>query len=499
LENEGVGRLSRALTAFFETPLEATIVPEVDAEDGAVELFREAARSVPAYRHWLAQHGFDPESVRGPRDFARVPVMTKANYVVRYPLAERCRNGVVEGCDMLAVSSGSTGVPTFWPRAFRDEVLVARRFEQVFVDAFRADEKRTLAVVCFALGTWVGGMYTTSACRLLAARGHPVTVVTPGNSRDEILRVLRELGTSFEQCVLLGYPPFLKDVLDAGRAQGQDFSPMHIRFVMAGEVFSESFREILVERAGGGAAAYMTASLYGTADAGVLGNETPLSISIRRELAQRPALAREIFGESRLPTLVQYDPRQRFFEADGRRLLFSGDGGVPLIRYAILDEGGILPHAELLGRLRAAGADPNAALEAGRGARDLPFVYVFGRSDFTVSYYGANVYPENVSVGLEAREIHGFVTGKFVMEVIEGRDEPAALSITVELAPHETASQDRTALVAESVTRELMRLNGEFASYVPAERRTPRIVLLPAGDPRYFPVGVKHRYTRRPA
>ena len=40
----------------------------------------------------------------------------------------------------------------------------------------------------------------------------------------------------------------------------------------------------------------------------MLGNETPLSIEIRRFLAGRPDVARELFGESRLPTLVQYDP-----------------------------------------------------------------------------------------------------------------------------------------------------------------------------------------------
>ena len=38
-----------------------------------------------------------------------------------------------------------------------------------------------------------------------------------------------------------------------------------------------------------------SASLYGTADGGVLANETPLSITIRRFLAARPEAARELF------------------------------------------------------------------------------------------------------------------------------------------------------------------------------------------------------------
>jgi phenylacetate-CoA ligase len=498
LDSKRAAAGGEAFSGLLRTSLDDALAPGGDPAERAVALFRTTAESVPAYREWLDGQGFDPKSVRSAADFARVPITSKANYVLRYPLASRCRGGRIEDCDMVAVSSGSTGTPTFWPRSARDEYAVARRFEQVFVDAFRADERTTLAVVCFALGTWVGGMYTTNACRLLSARGHPIMLVTPGNSRDEILRVLRDLSPSFEQVVLLGYPPFLKDTLDAGRARGIDFATMHVKCVMAGEVFSESWRDLLLERAGADSPSYASASLYGTADGGVLGNETPLSIAVRRLLAARPALAREIFGESRLPTVVQYDPYSRFFEASERRLLFSGDGGVPLVRYAILDEGGVIAHDVLLGRLRTEGLDPCAEL-GDRGARRLPFVYVFGRSDFTVSFYGANVYPENVSVGLEAPDVEGFVSGKFVMEVVEGGDGPPCLSVAVELAPGESATEERAVLVAESILRELCRVNSEFANYVPAERRFPRVRLLPTGDPGYFPVGVKHRYTRRPA
>ena len=66
---------------------------------------------------------------------------------------------------------------------------LAHRFEKAFYDSFRTAERRTLAVVCFALGTWVGGMYT-DCCRHLDARGYPLTVVTPGNHVSVILRVV---------------------------------------------------------------------------------------------------------------------------------------------------------------------------------------------------------------------------------------------------------------------------------------------------------------------
>src|SRR5262249_2052365 len=132
----------------------------------------------------------------------------------------------------------------------------------------------------------------------------------------------------------------------------------------------------------------------------VLGNETPLSVAIRRFLAGAPDAARALFGQERLPTLVQYDPLSRFFEVEGNTLLFSGDNGVPLLRYHIADEGGLYSAGELLGRLSDRGFSPEKTLGAeARGYRPLPFVYVFGRSHFTISYFGANIYPENVTVG----------------------------------------------------------------------------------------------------
>jgi phenylacetate-CoA ligase len=463
----------------------------------ALALFRDVAGSVPAYGAFLAEHGVDPASIRTADDFSCLPLTTKEGYLRRHTLAELCRGGTIEGSDMVAVSSGSTGEPTVWPRFLTDELAVATRFEQVFHDSFEADRRSTLAVVCFALGTWVGGMYTAACCRHLAAKGYRIMVVTPGSNRDEILRVVGELGPAFEQVVLLGYPPFVKDVVDTGAARGVDWARYRVKVVLAGEVFSEEWRALVGARTGSTRPCFDSASLYGTADAGVLGCETPLSVAIRRFLAREPDAAGELFGDARLPTLVQYDPAARYFETtDEGTLLFSGDNGIPLVRYHIADEGGLVGHEELLAFVRERGFDPRAELGETRGVRPLPFVYVFGRSHFTVSYFGANVYPENVTVGLEQAPVADWVTGKFVLESREDADRNRRLALVVELAPGVEPDDAKAGTIAGSVVAQLVRLNSEFAHYVPAEQRTPSVELKPQGDPEWFPVGVKHRYTR---
>ncbi|HBR76067.1 MAG TPA: phenylacetate--CoA ligase, partial [Cyanobacteria bacterium UBA11159] len=118
-------------------------------------------------------------------------------------------------------------------------------------------------------------------------------------------------------------------------------------------------------------------------------------------------------------------------------------------------------------------------------------------SHFTVSYFGANIYPENVTVGLEKPTIRDWVTGKFVLQVKEDNDKNNFLSVVVELAPGIEESEDKKIAIANSILSQLLRLNSEFANYVPPQYQLPQVILKPTGDAEYFPIGVKHRYTRK--
>ena len=131
----------------------------------------------------------------------------------------------------------------------------------------------------------MGGLYTLACVRHLAAKGYPIIAVAPGNNKAEILRVIPELAPHCDQTVLLGYPPFVKDVIDTGIAAGLDWARYAVKLVLAGEVFSEEWRDPGGQRAGMSSPCYDWASLYGTADSWVRGTETPLSVCILRFLA----------------------------------------------------------------------------------------------------------------------------------------------------------------------------------------------------------------------
>ncbi|MFN8566594.1 MAG: hypothetical protein U0Z44_03520 [Kouleothrix sp.] len=70
-------------------------------------------------------------------------------------------------------------------------------------------------------------------------------------------------------------------------------------------------------------------------------------------------------------------PAEPLFRATRGTPLFTGDNGIPLIRYHIADNGGLIGYDELLAFLAGHGFDrwrPGGR----RAARRLPFVYVFG-------------------------------------------------------------------------------------------------------------------------
>lgn len=77
--------------------------------------------------------------------------------------------------------------------------------------------------------------------------------------------------------------------------------------------------------------------------------------------------------------------------------------------------------------------------------------------------------------------------------------EDTRLLIRVELAssnPTTSTTTDPTLIsqIAQAILNQLLRLNSEFANYVPKEQQFPRIELFSLGDARFFKIGVKHSY-----
>jgi phenylacetate-CoA ligase len=63
------------------------------------------------------------------------------------------------------------------------------------------------------------------------------------------------------------YPPFIKGVIDAATAAGLDWEPLNVGLVLAGECYTEAWRQLVSKRARIQNPERRIVSLYGTADA----------------------------------------------------------------------------------------------------------------------------------------------------------------------------------------------------------------------------------------
>jgi phenylacetate-CoA ligase len=81
--------------------------------------------------------------------------------------------------------------------------------------------------------------------------------------------------------------------------------------------------------------------------------------------------------------------------------------------------------------------------------------------------------------------------------VKEGLAERPRFTVAIELADKESADPTRIDLAEREILDTLLTHNSEYANYVSGEDQRPVVTLWSKCHPDYFPVGVKHRYSRR--
>lgn len=504
LEETKKATASRPIAAFADSTSVGCARWQAIQEEHLLDTFRDAARRIPAYRKFLAQNGVSPDSIRSVNDLIRVPPVSKENYLRVHPWEELVAPEALATQPLvLAATSGSTGVPFYFPRTdAKDEQ------SSVYHSAFLArsgldPRKPTLVIVAFGMGVWIGGIITYEAFNRVSKRDFPLTILTTGVNKKEIYDALRTIGQHYAQLVLCGYPPFVKDVVDDGEPNGVDWRRFDTRILCAAEAFSEDFRDYLMQKTGIADAYRGIMNIYGSADLGTIATETPLSILLRRLALKNPPLFSRLFSEAtRLPTVVQYIPSFVSFEAVETRILCTADNAMPLPRYDIGDRGGILSYDEVVARCASAGLDlAKEVKDAGIAdtVRELPFVYVYERADFSTKLYGAIIYAEHVRAGLQRQDVQSDVSGKFKMITNHDARQDEYLEVNVELQAGVRPSEGLKDRVTAAITESLLENSGEYGDLYGTVRDKvmPRVLLWPHEDPEHFKPGGKQRWTEK--
>lgn len=479
---------------------------EKEGEKRALKLFKEASEKIPAYKILLRKNKINPKKIKTINDFRLLPIIDKKNYLRKYPLPSLyCKNKFFN-LELISVSSGSTGKPFFWPRELYLEFETTYLHELFLKNFFEIDKFPTLLIIGYSMGMYVAGVFTLNACLRLAQKGYPLTIITPGINKDEILRVVKELSPQYSQIILAGYPPFIKDLIDTGREYGINWRKIKVKFIFGAEGFSEEWRNYIFENTGAKNILKDSMNTYGSADAAILGHETPLSILIRRLASKNRKLNQALFNDLRIPSLHQYYPFLKFFETTEKgNLIFTTRGGLPLIRYNIGDQGGIISFNQMMEVLNRHGYSLTwikrelRKYDAEHLFWKLPFVYLFGRADFTTTLYGVKIYPENIKTALESKVLKNICSGKFIMSTRYKKNQDQYLFINIELLKGVKPSQMLKKRIKNIIIRTLRGINLEYNRLFEAigRKAIPELKLSIYGKSKKFLPGIKQEWIKK--
>lgn len=417
--------------------------------------FYKAYARVPAYRDYIDQRGGVPY-ITFERDLTPqlgcIPEMDKASYVKAYPIAKRINDGRLPSKGvMVDESSGSSGTPTSWVRGSVERQIVSQMMRLAYRDS--VDRERPVFILnAFALGAWATGMNVSlslTPCSILKSTGPNI---------DKIVATMLEFGSGYHY-VVMGYPPFLKTLADDPRIDWNIFS---VDAGYGGEGISESLRSYLGRRF------KRVVGSYGASDLEVnMAIETDLTMRLRRAIIDdrslREALIETDYGVT--PMIFQYNPLAYYIETNAAGELVVTMSRpyhiAPKIRYNIHDRGHVMRLPELKEKLRAIGRTD--LLEGPSRVTDLPLLFLYGRSDMSIDYYGANVTPDSVREALYGIDALAPVLSTFRLMSYEDQTHTKRMEIAAELVAGAKPPADEKKITDEVFSR-LAKINGDFAN-----------------------------------
>lgn len=467
----------------------------------SIDLFQKASEEVAAYKKFLRQNNCDPSDIKTAEDFKKVPIASKEDYLQKFTLKEVTWEEDWEGQVMYCSTSGSTGTPHYFARNKKLAAQASSMVEE-FLKNSSYGQKRTLVIMGFGMGVWIGGIFTMQAFEIAVERTkEPVAILPTGYNRAEVFKALKRLSPEYEQTIIAGYPPFIKEIVDDAEDEGVDLKKMNIRFMFAAEAFTEMFRDYVCDKAGVDNPIKDTLNIYGSADIGAMAHETPLSILIRRLAMKEPLLFEDIFGQiEKTPTLAQYNPKYIEFEDVEGELFLTGDSAVPLIRYAIGDHGGVKSFSYIASIFEARGINLQTEIKkADIRFNEHPFVFVYERADFSTNLHGINIYPEFIKEGLSNIEISNKITGRFTMSTEHDENHVQFLNVVVELQKKVETDEELRGQVLNSIYNGLVSKSAEFSEVAGNRdgKELIKITLLQNGHKKYFSSGSKQKWVER--
>jgi phenylacetate-CoA ligase len=437
--------------------------PSLGSIESARTIAARAANEVAGYKAFLAGREIAPGL-----PFDRLPLTDKAGYLKQFPL-EQLVGADFEQTFHIFSSSGSSGHAFYWPQLKSSHQASAERLRQLLESTFAIHERKTLGVVGLALGSWIGGDHFSWLLKNLAMNTpYPFAVFSPGNKHDEIIAVLRSASRFVDQFILACCPSAIGHLILRAEQAGTPLPLAKMRYLVIGEPFPEILRTGLEQCAKLPPDEALMLSIYGSADTGVLGFESPASIALRKLAQAEPAIAEELGLGRVIPHFFHQADPETYLETVEGELCITKWQGIPLVRYGLHDSARLYYWHEIAARFPAwAERHPDRAPVLQRvGQIHLPLpspglVAITGRADSCLVLCGTNLTEAMFDEAVRAPDLVPFLTGAYQAQLLleDGRQR---LGLTLEYHAEKGNCDEVIETIYPKLVKSLGRVQPEF-------------------------------------
>ena len=375
-----------------------TVNPDVLEEISrkkALHLFKLAVNETPAYQSFLKKKRLDLSKIKNIQDFDElVPITDKENYVKKYSFEKRCREGHLPKHGNVDESGGTSGKATNWIHDFREESLLLKSVKFEFNYAFGGDKKDFLVLSAWSSGPWATGV---KFCELME---QVALVKNTSTDTKDLINTLKMFGKK-KNYLIGGYPPFVKNLI-YDNDQEINWKDYNIDLVIGGEGVTIDWVHHIKRKLKPTA---KIVSSYGASDIDIgVGFETPLCFQIREAISRDKDFQVSLFGKESLPMFFQYNPSMHYIrevinkegQSEFHISLLDWNAAVPKIKYNLHDEGKRFSYREMMKIIKSHKPKFYDEIKKRTDILHLPFLCIFGRTDGTLSFDGANVFPSQI-------------------------------------------------------------------------------------------------------
>lgn len=482
LMNQQTKNYPKFKETFFNTSPDTI---ELLQEKYLLYTFHLNAQRIPQYKKFLTQHHCNPQQIKTLHDFLTLaPETNKKNYIFKaHDMCDMCINGDYHNISMIVKSSGHSGKQCYWVRSHNEDLFGKTALSIALDENFKTDKKKTLIINGFILGSWVTGINFNE----LASWHCPVINVGP--DKDEIFQTILDIGSSYEQIIITGYPPFIKNFVDDAITRKFPLKKYTLHFIGGGEDFPESWRTYLQKQIKG-----KVRSGFGASDIGILGGmENDNTVFIRRLADKNHTLRQELFGDvQETPMLFQYPLNLFVYANEKKELVFTTilpEAAQPVMKYNLEDEGGTISHASMQKILAKHKIHRQLNLP-------LPFLYIVGRKNGPVNFNAFLIYPENIQECIYRNpQIETQTTGNFKFQSIFDTNHNRCLQIEIQLKPNIIPTHLLKQKYTQLIMKTLQEVNqGYRASYQKFPQLATPDILLYTNEKYPYQSKIKNHY-----